>query len=922
MNASMRGLLQRLLGIKPAEWEGALFFFFVVVGFAFGSSIARSIGMTLLVEHLGGAVLPKVFIIIDSIAFFGFLVYGRYTKKLGELPIFNFLLLCGALFSLAGQFLFLLPYNWVYGFFFIGFFLIYIFISIHLGSVLGAYFTTVQLKRLTGFINAGLPIGGMLGGGTLVVLLQFFPPHWLAWVMGVAFLLSAWMLYHLNRRLSPVRSGRGTFKDVKPVVEELRGAFGYILREPLLIYMTFGLVLFVVTSKVLEYQYQALIYPEVLSDPTIRATFFATYDVFANAIWLLLQLFFTSRIIVALGVGASNLIHPLMVGVVSILLLLNFSFAPAVIAQFVNQEMRQAIRAPTFNLLFSAISPNLWGTTKAFLNGVVFSLATLVSSFSLLLLEANFEVSVLIVVLPVITLIFAVLGVGAAIPQWFAYNRGVFGLLNRRLFAEDTRKEGKTLHLEKALRSELEDPDPQNVIVALGMIRIFQLKSCIHPVGKLLSRTHDTEIKRHCVDTLAGLPYSEASVTYLLRTLKFERDPATLALILKNMRQAGLQAPEMVAPVEHLLLHPAPEVFVQSCLYLYTHPACSAHKSFLETRILRRLQNPDLPSFALYLYALGELRGTRYSDYVEPFLESPQAELRSAALKAYIQLLEGRLNAYKHRFIKALDSPAKEIKILALQALRECSPPHDWRPIIHLLGSKDHILIAEALELLRLRLNSCRPALIAEVFKPTIPVEEKFEILALVYPQFNHDRRQRLLNDGEEHFQRYIEICILQYLYRAQEQASDLSDLVLKILSELGEEHLLHALTAVTYASEENREFFQRVGRGLQSSSRANQGNALEVLSNVGEKYLSRKVVHYFEEHPETFERFSIVYRILFGKPLTITVDNYKDHLRALAPPLLEACLLYMEYNQQDKVYDGRDAKRETLTYLDLPATV
>jgi hypothetical protein len=72
-------------------------------------------------------------------------------------------------------------------------------------------------------------------------------------------------------------------------------------------------------------------------------------------------------------------------------------------------------------------------------------------------------------------------------------------------------------------------------------------------------------------------------------------------------------------------------------------------------------------------------------------------------------------------------------------------------------------------------------------------------------------------------------------------------------------------------------EFFQRVSRGLLSDNRANQGNALEVLSNAGEKYLVNRVLKCFEE----------------GFNQQLNIDNYEAELFALDHPMLNECLIY-----------------------------
>lgn len=116
-----------LLSIKANERNEVFFLFLILLVFSFGASIARSIGMTLLVGNLGGDKLPLMFIFIDLSVMVGSIFYARYTNKFSGLNILGFLLLSTALFSVIAQLLCVLttewwPHqNWVYGFFFVFF---------------------------------------------------------------------------------------------------------------------------------------------------------------------------------------------------------------------------------------------------------------------------------------------------------------------------------------------------------------------------------------------------------------------------------------------------------------------------------------------------------------------------------------------------------------------------------------------------------------------------------------------------------------------------------------------------------------------------------------------------------------------------------------------------------------------------------
>jgi len=919
-----------LLSIKPNEWDGVFYFFLVLLVFSFGASFARSIGMTLFLDKVGGNYLPFIFIIQDLLVMVGSVVYAHYTRKVTGIAILEFFLLSTFIFSVFAQILFILTQHWwadqfwVYGFFLVGFLFFYILISIHVGSVIASYFTAVQVKRVTPVINAGLPIGGALGGSTLIVLLNFFhfEPHRLVIALGAACLIAYGLLRVINARFSPIRASTAQLRGNKNPVRELLAAFNYVLGSQLMIFMSLAIMLFVIGNKLLEYQYQTIIYAKVFTDATQRATFFATYEVFANLAWLLVQLFITSRIIMKLGVGASNVIYPALAALAALALFIYFylqaqqtiqesylvMLALGIITQFINQEMRGALRAPVNNLLFNAIPPSLWGTNKAFLNGIVFPFATVIASTFLLLmtgmgadstiseLKSAIPDEIVYYILPLIAFIVSVLGVIVALPQWAAYDKGMFGLLNRDLFDRrmDVNQVGGKNNggLKQVIEQKLNSHDPYHVIAALEMIRVLRLNPFVNQVGNLLLKNKNFEIKKYCISTLAALPQSQTNLIYLMEALQTERDAQVLPLILKNL--AHFKTTNFNAPVEKLLKHPSTQVFVEACLYLYHNPQYE-HNQRLEKALLARLESASLVDVPLYLYAIGELRQPHNSEYILPFLDSEQADIRLSAFTAFIRMLEGQLEPHKARLIQALSSPDREMKVAALRALKECQSLDDWSPIIQLLGAKERTLVNESKELLRLSLNVCKSDLVKQVYSDKITAQQRFEILSLIYAKLTEEQRLHLRQHADNALKTFVQINGLLKLHETLHQTSKAHDLISKVLQEIAQEHLLHVLTVITFASEQNMEFYQRVSRGLLSLSRANQGNALEVLSNAREKYLVGRVLKYFDERLNDLKAIARIYKTLFGEALNIDKTNYKKQLVSLNHEMIIACLLYIE---------------------------
>jgi len=463
----------------------------------------------------------------------------------------------------------------------------------------------------------------------------------------------------------------------------------------------------------------------------------------------------------------------------------------------------------------------------------------------------------------------------------------------------------------------LTSSDPYQVIAGLEMIRILKLNDFLNQVGNLLLKTQNFKIKTYCLNTLATLPLSLSNLTYLEEVLQTESDAKVLVLIIKNIAQ--FTSANINNIIEKRLTHPAPIVFVEACLCLHRHPKYK-RKRWLEQQVLVRLHQAQLPDEKItYLYALGELRQTHFSDTVLNFLNSPEAETHVAAFKAFISIHEGQpLTPHQSRLFEALNSPDNTMKIMALQALKDCQSLNNWQPIIRLLAAKDPILVEESKELLRLNLGLCKSILFNHILSESISVQQRFEILSLIYPALNYKQHQCLQQGANEALKKFIEINALLKIHTSLGERGKIYDLIEKILQEMTQAHLHHVLTIITFASQKNRVFFQKVSHALslnethqgntkkkpsQAKEKYLKGNASEVLSHVSEKYLTRRVYKYFDERLDDIKALNRIYITLFGEPLKIDENHYETQLRELNNDMIEACLLYLEQEKTGKFY-------------------
>lgn len=851
----MRILLQlgTWLNVHPSEWRAVSLFFGALFVLATGAACARGIGMTLLVGKLGTAILPFIFVLIDAGVMLGTLGYTRYSQRIPSLRIWMGLIIC--LMVLTGLAQWLFRFAWGYAGFFIGFSFLLIMISIHTTNVLILYFNVPQLKRLTSLIYSGTPLGGITGGIILVTGVAYWPPQWLLNVLVLACLLVLGLLRLMQISINPLHSekpsGHTASELSKPVADSTQTWF-YLTRSRLLLTLAFSLFIYVLISRLLEYQYQGMIYPQAFPDLNARADFFGRYEIIANSIALILQILVSSRLIVRLGVGASNLLYPLLQLCAALSLLLQFGLISGILTQFINQELKTAIRAPAFQLLLNALPPGRATLSRSLLNGLVFPLATFTASGFLVLAKLLWEPAILAQLLPLICLLLALVSLVLVFPQWKQYNRGMFALLQ-----QNTALERSPASLSQEMADAFNRQQPSAVMAALQMVATLKDETFIDAVGKVLLRTDNWELKRQAMITLTQFPHSGVGLVYMNKAIRFEGDPTTLVLLLQNL-QLWEDKP-LANMVERFLLHPYPGVFTAAVLCLY-HNRHYSTKPLLVQRLLTRMQHAPVPHIPQYLETVAKLQDRQYESVITHYLDSADNTIRVAALKAITELSAQNLNPYQSYYLRALTSPWAEEQHLALTALQSCAAPPNWMPVLILLNSPNPEIVTASQSLISLNIQNCKSLLIEQVFSGNISTNTQFLMLQLIGRRLTTAQQTQLYHQGLQALQESIRFHAL----RLSLPLKDKDD----TLQQSQQQALFHALAIATYHAEGTAEFLQQVHQGLCSAQRTRQGYALEVLSHVRKQPLIHLISAYFENEPDTIVAIQERYLALFQKPL------------------------------------------------------
>ena len=231
-------------------------------------------------------------------------------------------------------------------------------------------FNSEQGKRLFGFIAAGATIGAITGSSITATLARHVPTPFL--LVGAIVLLevAVFSVRHLSR-LSEALNARPKEAASQPIGGGVLAGITHPFKSAYLANVSLFILLFAITATFLYFQ-QASLVRDNFHDRGAQTAFFAQIDLAVNVITLIVQLFFTGRIVGMLGVGLTLAILPALT-------LLGFgalTALPAVSTLVVFQVLRRstdyAIARPTREVLYTVVPREDRYKAKSFIDTVVY----------------------------------------------------------------------------------------------------------------------------------------------------------------------------------------------------------------------------------------------------------------------------------------------------------------------------------------------------------------------------------------------------------------------------------------------------------------------------------------------------------------------------------------------------------------------
>jgi ATP:ADP antiporter, AAA family len=406
-------------------------------------------------------------------------------------------------------------------------------------NLTNALFDTRQAKRLFGLIGSGASLGAIAGGllarvlvepvgGTVNLLLV------LALLIASAALLVG--VVTVRRRPGaerPARSGPRRYSDTWKEI----GSTPYLR-------LIAGLVfLMAIVTQWTAFQLSLVADRRFGGNPDALTEFFGTFNVTLGLFSFLLQLFGTSRLLRAFGLGATILMLPLALGTGTLMILLVPAFWTVLFTNACDQGLRFSVDKASHELLYLPISATVRGRVKNAIEIVVSGVGDAVGAVCLGVVTLGFfMLPGLGLDLRGIAALNLCLIAGWVVVAWrlrSEYVRTIQESIHRhRIDSEQVNVGAIDLSRTTVLTGKLIAADPSEVRYALTLIE-GQQTSRWHPALRSLLLHPDAEIRRRALALLSAGRDKEIAD----RVVEMLRDPdlgvRTQALLYLS-REVGL----------------------------------------------------------------------------------------------------------------------------------------------------------------------------------------------------------------------------------------------------------------------------------------------------------------------------------------------------------------------------------------------
>ncbi|NJB70127.1 AAA family ATP:ADP antiporter [Saonia flava] len=337
---------------------------------------------SLFLSELGSNALPLGYVLTAIAAVIGSYFYNKALEKaqLNRIIVFTLyisitsLIVFGLAFKyqMAKGLLLYIPYIWVAIFGLLA--------ASQFWILANLVYNIREAKRIFGFIGSGAIAGGISGGYITSILAKFMEAEDLLFVAALLLLFCVPIVRYIWKKEVLKLN---TFQVGLRSSTESENSFKLIQKSKLLSLIAVVIGLSVLVAKLIDYQYSDYA-STLIEDPEELASFFGFWLSTLSVVSLIVQLFFTKKIVGMFGVGKSLLWLPTGVLLGSILLLIVPQLWVVVFIKIIDGSLKQSVNRAATELLSIPIAIDIKKKTKTFIDVVVDSIATGIAGFILI----------------------------------------------------------------------------------------------------------------------------------------------------------------------------------------------------------------------------------------------------------------------------------------------------------------------------------------------------------------------------------------------------------------------------------------------------------------------------------------------------------------------------------------------------------
>jgi AAA family ATP:ADP antiporter len=487
---AIRQLLRTIFDIRDGELRRAVLMQAVIFLLISTLLIVKPTVNGLFLSRFGVEKLPHAFLLVAVAAAIVSAVYSRLLFSIslhrimrGTLWYSVLSLLafgCFLLFGVMEELVLFLFYIWV---------AIFALLSTSQFWVLAnLVFNAREAKRLFGFIGAGAIAGGIFGGYLTSLLARFMRVEFLLFVSALLLLICLPVLQKVWRE--NLTAAQPHFQHQKQLPRLTESPVRLILQSRHLTYIAGIVGISVMVAKLVDYQFGGVA-AAAIGEPDRLTAFFGFWFSTFNLLSLLLQLFFTRRVV---GVGPSLFFLPSAIAFAAGILVFSPAWLPAaVFLKMSDGSLKQSINKAAMELIILPIPAAIKNQTKTFIDVFVDSAATGISGLVLIFLIKGLELPVYAVSLLILALIGGWLLLAVKVRREYIHS---FKLKIEDAGGEEA-AERKIVDLSdeavvKGLTGVLENGAEKQVLYVLELIRDFRSDQFFEPVTRLLSHPAST----------------------------------------------------------------------------------------------------------------------------------------------------------------------------------------------------------------------------------------------------------------------------------------------------------------------------------------------------------------------------------------------------------------------------------------------